>query len=238
MNSLWFYACLAFTLLVSCVKHQALADGLGVDKVYHPYVQPLEQEIELRFISAEPEGEASSVQQYLLAYGQSLNEQWFAEVYLVAEKLAGDNLDLEAYELELKRQLTEQGEYSADYALLFELEKQKNEDIWEFATALIVEKEWGRWSATLNAFIVSEWGDDIDDELESKLNLQARYRYSAAIEPALELYMSQDSKALGPVCMGQLRWQKQRLNWEAGLIFGLDNETPDTTFRLLLEYEF
>ncbi|WP_019528178.1 hypothetical protein [Dasania marina] len=239
MNRFLAYQFIVLSVWFGGFTQGSWADGLGVDKIYHPYVQPLEKEIELRFITADPEGESKSVQQYLLAYGQSINDRWFAEIYVVAEKLGGGQIELAAYELEAKWQLTEQGEYSADFALLFELEQRQDIDIWEFATALIVEKEWGRWSGTANAFVISEWGDDIDNELETKLNLQARYRYSASLEPALELYMSQDTKGIGPAFLGQLHLAgRQQIKWEAGLIMGLDAKTPDATLRLLMEYEF
>jgi len=40
--------------------------------------------------------------------------------------------------------------------------------------------------------------------------------------------------ALGNLSFGQGR----KLHWETGLIVGLDQQTPDSTLRLLLEYEF
>ena len=69
--------------------------------------------------------------------------------------------------------------------------------------------------------------------------LQARYRYSRELEPAVELYTGQDTRGLGPVIMGS--WPlggARQLRWEGGVIFGLDSDTPDQTFRALLEYEF
>lgn len=31
---------------------------------------------------------------------------------------------------------------------------------------------------------------------------------------------------------------RRKLHWEAGVIIGLDNKTPDNTWRLLTEFEF
>jgi hypothetical protein len=31
---------------------------------------------------------------------------------------------------------------------------------------------------------------------------------------------------------------RKQLAWEAGVIFGLDSDSPDTTLRVLLEFEF
>ena len=141
--------------------------------------------------------------------------------------------------MEAKWQLTEQGEFWADWGMLFELEREANEDIWEFVTAVLVEKEWGKWSGAANFFVVNERGSDINNELETKLNVQARYRYSRAFEPAIEFYSGQDTLGLGPAFLGQLSMGNgKRLKWEAGAIFGLDNDSPNQTLRFLLEFEF
>ena len=216
------------------------ADGVVIDKIYHPYVQPLERELEWRAIwQNDQPGRPDDQRLYRLAYGQAVGERWFAEVYVVGENSDEGNFGIEAYELELQRQLTEQGEYWADWGLLFELERERDLDIWEFSTGLLAEKEWGRWSGTANLFLLHEWGEDIADETETRLGLQARYRYSPAFEPAVELYSGQDTRGIGPAVMGQVRLGGRRqLRWEAGAIFGVDSQSPDTTLRFLLEFEF
>ena len=230
---------LILSLLILC-SGQSLADGIVIDKVYHPYVQPLEQELEWRMIYQDEQPSAEdNLWLYQLAYGRSLNDRWFVEAYLVGEKSDEESFGIEAYELEAKWQLTEQGEFWADFGLLFELEKEANEDVWEFGTALLLEKEWGKWSAAANFWVLNEWGSDINDELETSLNLQARYRYSQAFEPAIEFYSGQDARGLGPAFMGQVKMgNRQRLRWEAGVIFGLDSTSPNRTLRFLLEFEF
>jgi len=219
---------------------QSLQAGTVIDKIYHPYVQPLEQELEYRMIHQDEQPSAAdNTWFYQLAYGRSLNDRWFAEVYLVGEKSDDQSFDIEAYELEVKWQLTEQGEFWADWGMLFELEKEANEDVWEFATAVLLEKEWGKWSGSANFWVLNEWGSDIKNELNARLNLQARYRYSRAFEPAIEFYSGEDTRGLGPAFLGQIQLgNKQRLSWEAGVIFGLDSKSPNRTLRFLLEFEF
>ena len=109
----------------------------------------------------------------------------------------------------------------------------------EFSTALLIEKDWGRWTGTANLYGIYEFGSDIKNEFETALALQTRYRYSRNIEPALELYLGEDTQGLGPVIMGDIALGNARkIHWEGGVIFGIDNKTPDQTIRLLLEYEF
>ena len=216
------------------------ADGLAIDKVYHPYVDALETEIEYRLVDIGSGASATwAEQKHQLAIGRSFAEKWFAEVYLIGEKYTGEGLDLEAFEIELKRQLTEQGEYTFDAGLLFEYENEYEEDIQELTAALLLEKEVGRWSAAFNLHLIYEWGDGIDNEFETALSMQTRLRGSRVFEPGIELYLGQDTQGIGPVIQGTFNTgPRKSLHWEAGLIFGLIDETPDQTFRFLLEYEF
>ncbi len=222
------------------LSSKVAADGTIIDKVYHPYVQPLERELELRSsIEHDSAEDAREVQLYRLGYGQSLNDDWFAEVYLIGQQAHGSALGLEAFELEALWQLTEQGEYWADWGALFEFEKQRSSNSMEFSGALLIEKEWGRWAGTANLYALYEFGDDIDNEFETALAAQLRYRFRRSLEPALELYKGEDTFGLGPVVTGTVQLgERRKLYWEAGTIFGLTSVTADQTFRLLLEYEF
>ena len=220
---------LIFILLCPSV---AIADGSAIDKVYHPYVQMLEQEIELRMI------DANGDQVYRLGVGQSLSDSLFVEAYIVAKE-ENNHFKIEAYEIEAKWQLSEQGEYNVDWGVLLELEKEQHNDTWEASATLLMEKQWGRWVGTANISTIYEWGPEIDDELESAAALQLRYRYSRYLEPAIEFYKGQNSNGLGPVLMGDIRLASaKKVHWEVGAILGLNAETPANTWRFLLEYEF
>lgn len=220
-------------LIIFMLPGFASADGTAIDKVYHPYVQPLERELEWRMISADSE------QLHRFGIGQSFSDRLFLEGYLIATDDEDGNFSLEAYELEAKYQLTEQGEYAVDWGVIMEIEKVKDEDSWEVAAGVLMEKEWGRWVGAANFWGIYELNEDESNELESVLALQARYRYSRFLEPALEFYSGDNTRGLGPVLMGDLRLGTgKKLHWEAGAIIGLDSKTPDNTWRLLTEFEF
>jgi len=216
------------------------ADGNVVDKVYHPYVDALEKELEYRSIFQDKKpigGNTKSLHQ--LSLGRSIGDQWFAELNLIGAKNRHNNFDLNAYELELKWQLTEQGEYSADWGLLLEYEEKSEDDYQELVVGVLTEKEFGRWSGTANLLLKEEWGDDTGDEFETALAMQARYRYSRVFEPAMEVYVGQNSAAVGPAFLGSaIVGVRKSISWEAGLMFGITDETPNNTFRFLLEFEF
>lgn len=114
---------IALCLLCSPVLPSAVhADGLAIDKVYHPYVQPLEKELEFRWLNYDVQN-SNSNQIYRLGYGQSFSQYWFFEAYIIVGRKTND-FQADAYELEAKVQLTEQGEYASDWGALFELEKK------------------------------------------------------------------------------------------------------------------
>lgn len=217
------------TVLLPALVH---ADGLTVDKVYHPYVQPLEREMEVRMTSADGE------ERYRFGLGQSVSDRVFVEAYFIA-KDDNNHLTLDAIELEAKWQLTEQGEYAVDWGVLFELEKQQHINAWEASAGLLMAKQWGQWVGTANVTVAYEWGQGINNEIESLLALQAKYRYGSFFEPGLEFYSSESGQALGPVLMGDIRLgQGKKVHWEVGSIFGLGYKAPDNNYRLLMEYEF
>jgi len=228
------------SLVLLTLSSRLLASGNKIDKVYHPYVMPQETEIELRSISQFDENEALDNQQtHRAGLGYSFIENVFTEAYLIGKNTPGDDFDLDAVELEAKIQLTEQGEYDEDWGLLFEYQKGFGTTINEFSSGLLIDKEMGRWTGALNLFIEYEWGEGFKNELETSLASQLRFRYSRLFEPAVEFYQGQDTTAIGPAIMGNIRFAHGRkVHWETGLIFGLRSRTPDQTLRLLLEYEF
>ena len=223
--------------LAIIVSHVAVADGVVVDKVYHPYVLPNEREFEWRMLSHQNDAGNSLGQR--IAYGQSITENIMVEVYLVGERDSNDDFGLSAYEIETRWMITEQGEYWADWGMLFEVEKQHKRDIWEFTTGLLFEKEYGRNSLALNAFLIYETGSDIQNEFETELRLQYRYRWMPQVQPAIEIYVGEDYTGIGPAFMGIQRFNGQKqLKWEMGFITGLNGDNKDHILRLAIEYEF
>tara|TARA_R110000772_G_scaffold96144_6_gene194540 strand:- start:404 stop:1129 length:726 start_codon:yes stop_codon:yes gene_type:complete len=229
-----------FAAINCLLSNLAFADGATIDKIYHPYVDALEHELEYRVLVQDQQSDRiSPAQIHKVSLGTSISDRWFGELYVVGEKSRDGHFDIDTYEIELKRQLTEQGEYFADWGVIFEYETVAGSDIDEFTIGLLSEKEWGRWSGTANLFLTQEWGDDIVDEFESVFALQTRYRYSALFEPGLEFYSGQTATGIGPVLQGTINTGiRKNVHWEAGLILGLDSKSPDQSFRFLMEFEF
>jgi hypothetical protein len=50
--------------------------------------------------------------------------------------------------------------------------------------------------------------------------------------------LNDHEQQIGPAFFGKLRTTTGALKYEAGLLFGLNDQTPDATVRFLIEYEF
>ena len=229
-----FAGAMLIGLLIPTYAH---ADGMVVDKVYHPYVLPFEREVEWRFVSHQTD--SGNILAQRLGLGGAINDTMALEGYLVGERDDNGDFGLQAYELELRWQLIEQGRLWADWGALFELEKQHTKDVFEATTGFVVEKEIDRASLTLNAFLVYEWGQDIENEWESEFRAQYRYRYRAAFQPAIEMYLGEDFVGIGPGFIGLHRFDGQKqLKWEAGFITEISQSEKNHSFRMALEIEF
>lgn len=227
----------SFILLFIVFCSNCLADGVVVDKIYHPYVLANEREVEWRLMSSKTDNGTNLAQR--LGYGQSISENIIVEAYLIAEEDENDDFDIQAYEIETRWMITEQGQYWADWGMLFEFEKQKNRDDYEATIGILVEKEFNKTSLTLNLFAIREWGHTIDNEWESEFRLQYRYRYLAEFQPAIELYTGENFVGIGPAFMGIHRFNGQKqLKWEAGFISEVANSGKNHTLRFAIEYEF
>jgi hypothetical protein len=227
-------------LLLAGLPSLAFADGRVVDKVYHPYVQPYEQEFEYRYVyQKQNQHQSDNDMAQKLGYGRAIADRLALEFYVIAERKSPQDYQISGYELEARYMLTEQGEYSADWGLLFELERENRGDNYEFTTGLLMEKEFGPTSLTLNALAVYEWGAQMSSELESEFRLQYRYRYLPQLQPAIEFYAGENYKGAGPSLMGVHKFEQMKmLKWELAVILAIDAATVNNTLRFALEYEF
>ena len=212
----------------------------GVSSVNDPYVQVLEREIEVHTVfQNDRRASEDNILRQRVSYGFSLNDRVFLEAYLIGTRLPNQSFELEGYELETKIQLTEQGQYSTDWGVIVEYERQLSESIAELASILVASKQWGNWVATVNVGLEYEFGSNIRDEIDRFAFAQWRYRYKEAFEPGVELYADEFTRGFGPVLTGVIRGKgKNKWHWEAGFIVPLNGTTPDQTFRFQLEWEF
>lgn len=209
-----------------------------MDRVYHPYVEQSERELEYGFTLRDIKCEKELLNRAGIGY--AWNDKIFTEIYLLTESITHEGEQIRGYEAEVKWQITEQGEYWADWGLLLEAGTARDISSHEIAVGVLWEKELAsRWVATANAIAEYEYGRDITDEFETALRAQLRYHHSMAIEPAFEFYLDDQDWAAGPALMGTVKLSgRKQIRWELGLLFGLDKETPDSSLRGGIEFEF
>jgi hypothetical protein len=228
------YCPILFLLISFCQTASA-----EIDKIYHPYVEAYKSEIEYRMLyKNDPASHIDGTQYHRLSFGHSLTERFSMEAYVIGKNLPTKSFSVDAYELEAKLQLTEQGEYWSDWGLLFELERDTDVNKWETGLGLLWEKEWGNIITSANFFIDYETGSGVMDEFETAFHSQVKYRWSRYFEPAIELYMDEETRGLGPAFLGSQKIGINNLNWELGFIFGFNDKTANQNLRFLLDYEF
>ncbi len=234
-NNLRFKVISVFILLINSMH--VLADGIVVDKVYHPYVVANEREIEWRLLSSQTDTINRLGQR--LGFGYSIAEDVAIEAYMIGERDEQGDFDLSAFEFEARWMLSEQGQYWADWGAVFEFERNTLANSYELTSGLITEKEFQKTSLTLNLFLIYEQGDTIDNELETEFRAKYRYRFMPEFQPAIELYAGENYVGLGPALMGVHRINGQeQIKYEIGFITEVAHSGKDHSFRLAIEYEF
>jgi len=213
----------------------------GIDKVYSPGVDKGEWEFEARGTVVEDDDHSDDgKQKSKVGLGYGLTDNLFLEGYFVFEKSKDEDYELAAYELEAKIQLSEPGEFVFDYGLLTEVEKEDGKDIWEIKGGPLVQKKIDRLTLRLNVLAETKFGSDVsnDGDVEYEARTQAKYKVSGNLAPAVEYYVDEDNQALGPVLTGEFHVGDDKLEWQAGVLFGMNSDTADTTYRWLIEFEF
>lgn len=227
-----------FIILIGCAYIFSSSVVADVDKVYHPYVDANTYEVESRIISRLDSGLFTDLSVYRFGVGKSITDNFFAEIYLIGRKNSEQKIEFETYEIEALYQFTEQGEYDLDVALLVEIGRNSELNEWEGNFALVLEKEFSRWSATLNLhnrFLVV---DEQHHDWEYSQTFQLRYRYSFDIEPGIEIYADNNEQFVGPVFLGKIKLIDNVFNWEVGVVKNINQSKNGTILRVLFEYEF
>ena len=230
--------CWCMTLLSALSISSVMADGSSVGQIYAPYVQPLEKEIELVAVydARAKDVQIPSSHWGKIGYGTSLWDNVYTEFSVT--NIVDDHNRYYIAELEGIWQLTEQGEYNSDWGMLFELEMGIDRDANEFTVGVLNSKDFGNYTLLTNGLIAVEWGDDIGDEVETSLAMQLRYRWSSALEPTMEFFLSQDTFSIGPGLTGVVKLDgPKQLRWNFAALAGLEN-TSQYSVKLELEYEF
>jgi FTR1 family protein len=244
-------AAVAATLCVpALLLSLAPATARAAHTVYSPVVEEGEVAIEMRghydFDSRDP---VDGGQQYKIDLEYAPTWFWRTELLGKWEKEPGASIEATEVAWENILQFAPQGKYWADFGMLVEyvhsLEDGGNDGL---ELGLLGEKQFASTVLTVN--LLAERGFASGAETEMEYAARYRWRVAEAFEPGIELYgelgewgnsgsLDQHSHQIGPSLLGKVRARESSaIKYEAAVLFGLTQDSPDATVRLQLEYEF
>jgi high-affinity iron transporter len=236
-------------LLLALAVTGAPTDARAAHVVYSPLVEEGEIAVELRgHYDFDGDESLDGGQAYKAELEWAPTAWWLAELLVEYEREPGESLEATEIASENVFQLTEQGRYWADFGLLAEfVYSLEDGGANALELALLGQKDFGRNEVRLNFIFEQELESGADLEMEYRW--QYRYRLDERFEPGVEMYggagewgemgsFDDHEQQLGPAMFGKFRTADGAFKYELGLLFGLTDETPDTTVRFLIEYEF
>jgi high-affinity iron transporter len=241
---------IATLVLVACLATLPAPRVEAAHTVYSPIVEQGELAVELRsHRDFDSRAEVDGSQQLKAEFEYTPTSFWRAELLGEWEQDGGGSLAATEVAWENVFQLTPQGKYWLDLGLVAEyahsLEHDGNDAL---ELGLLAEKQFERTVLTANFLAEREFAGGAETALE----YAARYRWrlAEAFEPGVELYgelgdwgdngsFESHEHQFGPSLLGKFRTTgRSAWKYEAAVLFGLTQESPDTTVRLQLEYEF
>lgn len=218
--------------------------------VYSPIVEEGEIAIEFRgHHDFDSRDDVDGSQQFKVDLEYTPTSWWRTEVLGEWEKGRGESLEATEVAWENVFQITPQGKYWMDFGVLAEYARSLEDDAEDaLELGLLGEKQFASTVLTANLSFEREFASGAGTEME----YAARYRWrvAQAFEPGIEIYgdlgdwgdngrFSEHELEAGPAVMGKLgTGTHSAFKYEAAVLLGLTDESPDTTFRFLLEYEF
>jgi hypothetical protein len=238
-------------LVASCLGLPGIALAGPSDYVTSPIVEEGEKEIDFKAGTAKNrDGTRESA--YSLGLGWGVNRWWFTEVYAKGHKLPGERNSFDAWEWENKFQLTETGKYPVDVGFLIEIERPRDRsEGYEYKWGPLFQTDISNQvQANLNILVEKHIRAAVPEKAELGYQWQLKYRYKPEFEFGAQGFgdvgpwdhwepTSEQPHIAGPAIFGKVRvGQKQVINYNAGVLFGLTHGAPRNTLRLQAEYEF
>jgi len=216
-------------------------------KVYSPIVEGGEAEIEFRgHYDWDGNAAVDGGQKYKLTGGYGVTDRWYTEIIMEYEVDATGGSQVAAWEWENILQLTEQGQYWADWGLILEYAAERGgPDKIEFGP--LMAHEFGNVLLNANLIFEREIGAGASTDFEVEYQWDLRWRGNPRFEPGLQMYgelgdldgLSLDTEhQIGPAFFGMVDHDNGHWRYDAALLFGVTSASPDMTVRFQLEYEF
>jgi hypothetical protein len=188
-------------------------------------------------------------------FGAGVTDWLFFEFEAEYVKSAGQNFELEAYELEARIELTQTRAFNetpnlVDIGLLLGISAPEDgSDPYEIESRLLLYKRQGPWRATGNVLFEKEFGNSKSDGIELGYAGQIKYRLTPKFQPGVEVFgrfgrlgdltINREQQKIGPGVFGFLEVSDDiALKYELSWLFGYTSPTPDHSLKWLLEFEY
>ncbi len=213
--------------------------------VYSPHVLDTQSEVELRgYRYDDPRADFNGGTASEFSISHAFTSWWKPELYLTRyEHKPGGSGRLLGYELENTFQLTQPGEYWADFGFLASYEHQivaGKPDAVEFGP--LIEKTAGRFTHRFNAIWEKQVGAGAGGKYEFRYSYSGTYAVSSVFRPGIEAYGRPADSAYqaGPIVAGE--WHVPgttgSVEYRVGVVLGLNAAAPRRTWLAQVEYEF
>jgi len=243
-------SCLACAAVLVVLTASNPARAEPNDYVLLPAVVQGERALELKLGSADGPGPRDSAGSVSLEYAPT--DWWATEFYVQFHHSGPDRTGYDAVEWENRFQLTEPGQYAADWGMVLEIEKPRDpNEGWHVNAGPLIQGSFdSRWQWNFNPMIAQTWSGASPATTDLAYQAQLKYRYQPAFEVGVQGFgdlgpwyhwsaMDAQSHNLGPAVFG--RWPmggRQVLYYNMGWLFGLTSATPHNTLRAQIEFEF
>lgn len=224
-------------------------DAHATKKVYSPYVEKGELELELKgAYDFDDDAAADGAQKHKAAIGYGMTDSWFSEVNGELERggAPGEDFEFSAVEWENRFQIFEPGEHWLDLGLYAAYEIALEEEHADKAEAkLLLARNAGKFTHYANVILEKEVGAHAEEGTELGLAWSSRYRCKPELEPGFEIHsdfgplnesepFDEQRHQAGPALYGEL---PGGFKYDAGYLFGLSSAAPDGELKWILEYE-
>lgn len=237
--------CLCIALLLAT----AVARAGDADYVFEPAVESGEREVDFKF-GAASNPDAAGTQAASIGFGYGAKPWWFTEFY-AKYKHEGGRSFFDAFEWENKFQLTDPGRYPVDLGWIVEIERPRDHaEGYELKFGPLLQKEFGRLQLNTNLLVERIFDSVSSNGTGLGYQWQAKYRWRQQLEFGAQGFgemgdwkhwapSAEQNHRWGPAIFGKLGLGgRQAIRYNAALLLGLTNGSPDRTFRLQVEYEF
>jgi hypothetical protein len=185
--------------------------------------------------------------QFIGEIGYGITPWWKTELGIGTTRVPDASYKLDEIEWENIFALTEPGQYWLDLGLFAELAYDHPERHKAIALGPMFQKEIDAFQGNLNVFFERELGSGAEPGAAINYEWQVKWRGNPRFELGLQGFGTlgrtndfghQMQGNIGPAFFGQiLIGARNKLKYDAALLFGLNKNTPDTTVRFEIEYE-